>query len=164
MRKASIRKMFAGLVLLIITLLCLSPQASAQSPQAANVKVVYAGRLLDGTSNTARTNVSIIIDKDRIREVRGKNPLLTPQIINDSVNQTLSRTLLTTGYALLVVIALLLLGGDVVHGFAFALFVGMIAGTYSTVFIASPLLVYCHAWTRSRAGRSPGGAIDARQP
>src|SRR5205085_6795725 len=70
MRKASIRKMFAGLVLLIITLLCLSPQASAQSPQAANVKVVYAGRLLDGTSNTVRTNVSIIIDKDRIREVR----------------------------------------------------------------------------------------------
>ena len=60
-------------------------------------------------------------------------------------------------------IALLLLGGDVLHGFAFALLVGMIAGTYSTIFIASPLLVSCHAWTASRAGRSPEGAVDARQ-
>jgi preprotein translocase subunit SecF len=80
------------------------------------------------------------------------------------VNQTLSRTLLTTGYTLLVVVALFLLGGEVLHDFAFALLVGMIAGTYSTVFIATPLLVYSHAWTSSRAGRSPVRAVDPRQP
>ncbi|MEN3334338.1 MAG: hypothetical protein V7641_3703 [Blastocatellia bacterium] len=70
MHKSSIRQRLAGLVLLVAFLVCQLPQAAAQSPQAANVKVVYAGRLLDGTSNTMRTNVSIIIDKDRIREVR----------------------------------------------------------------------------------------------
>ncbi len=105
-----------------------------------------------------------IVIFDRIREnMRGQRRAQFSAVVNASVNQTLSRTLLTTGYTLLVVIALLLLGGDVLHGFAFALLVGMIAGTYSTVFIASPLLVYCHAWTASRAGRTPGGTVDARQ-
>jgi preprotein translocase subunit SecF len=105
-----------------------------------------------------------IVIFDRIREnLRGQRRAQFAAVVNASVNQTLSRTLLTTGYTLLVVIALLLLGGDVLHGFALALFVGMIAGTYSTVFIASPLLVYCHAWAASRAGRSPVRAADARQ-
>ena len=63
-------------------------------------------------------------------------------VVNTSVNQTLSRTLLTTGHTLLVVLAIFFLGGEVLHDFAFALLVGMIAGTYSTVFIASPILVY----------------------
>lgn len=62
---------------------------------------------------------------------------------NASLNQTLSRTILTTGLTLLVVIALFLLGGEVIHDFAFSLLVGMIAGTYSTLFIASPILIYC---------------------
>ena len=79
------------------------------------------------------------------------------------MNQTLSRTLLTTGYTLLVVVAIFLLGGDVLHDFAFALLVGMIAGTYSTVFIASPLLVYCHAWTSVTGRKVPGEAVDAEQ-
>src|SRR5689334_3309693 len=70
MRNFSIRSRLAGFVLLAILLLTQSPQAHAQSPRANNVKVVYAARLFDGTSNTVRTNVSIIIDKDRIREVR----------------------------------------------------------------------------------------------
>jgi imidazolonepropionase-like amidohydrolase len=72
MRNASIRQTLTSFILLVASLVCLSTQASAQSPQAANVKVIYAGRLLDGTSNTVRTNVSIIIDKDRIREVRDR--------------------------------------------------------------------------------------------
>src|SRR5262245_16138032 len=106
-----------------------------------------------------------IVIFDRIREnMRGQRRVHFAAVVNTSVNQTLSRTLLTTGYTLLVVIALLLLGGDVLYGFAFALLVGMIAGTYSTVFIASPLLIYCHAWAASRAGRSPGRAVNAGQP
>lgn len=108
-------------------------------------------------------NDSIVIF-DRIREnMRGQRHAQFPAVVNTSVNQTLSRTLLTTGHTLLVVVALLLLGGEVLHDFAFALLVGMIAGTYSTVFIASPLLIYSHAWTLSRASRSPVGAVDPRQ-
>src|SRR2546423_1260312 len=83
MRKSLIRQTLAGFLLLVAFLACQLPHASAQSPPAANVKVVYAGRLLDGTSNTVRTNVSIIIDKDRIREVRdGKQPVEGAEVID----------------------------------------------------------------------------------
>src|SRR5438067_1198562 len=70
MLKLSIRKTLTTFMLFVVAFVCLLPRVSAQVPQATNVKVVYAGRLLDGTSNTVRTNVSIIIEKDRIREVR----------------------------------------------------------------------------------------------
>ena len=82
-----------------------------------------------------------IVVFDRIREVRGKNPVLTPQMINDSVNQTLSRTLLTAFSAWLVVIVLYVWGGEGVHLFAFVMVVGVIVGTYSSIYIASPLLL-----------------------
>jgi preprotein translocase subunit SecF len=105
-----------------------------------------------------------IVIFDRIREnMRAQRREQFAAVVNTSVNQTLSRTLLTTGYTLLVVVAIFLLGGEVLHDFAFALLVGMIAGTYSTVFIASPILVYCHAWTSARAGRSPVRAVNPRQ-
>ena len=82
---------------------------------------------------------------DRIREnMQGKRREQFPALVNASVNQTLSRTLLTTGHTLLVVLAIFFFGGAVLHDFAFALLVGMIAGTYSTVYIASPMLVYWH--------------------
>jgi SecD/SecF fusion protein len=82
-----------------------------------------------------------IVVFDRIREVRGKNPDLTPQMINDSVNQTLSRTLLTSLATWLVVIVLYIWGGPGVHLFAFVMVVGVIVGTYSSIYIASPLLL-----------------------
>jgi SecD/SecF fusion protein len=82
-----------------------------------------------------------IVVFDRIREVRGKNPLLTPQMINDSVNQTLSRTLLTAFSVWLVVSVLYIWGGEGVHLFAFVMVVGVIVGTYSSIYIASPLLL-----------------------
>jgi SecD/SecF fusion protein len=82
-----------------------------------------------------------IVVFDRIREVRGKNPLLTPQMINDSVNQTLSRTLLTSFATWLVVFVLYVAGGAGVHLFAFVMVVGVIVGTYSSIYIASPLLL-----------------------
>jgi SecD/SecF fusion protein len=82
-----------------------------------------------------------IVVFDRIREVRGKNPALTPQIINDSVNQTLSRTLLTSFATWLVVIVLYVFGGEGVHLFAFVMVVGVVVGTYSSIYIASPLLL-----------------------
>jgi SecD/SecF fusion protein len=82
-----------------------------------------------------------IVVFDRIREVRGKNPLLTPQMINDSVNQTLSRTLLASLTVFLVVVVLYFFGGEGVHLFAFVMVVGVIVGTYSSIYIASPLLL-----------------------
>ena len=82
-----------------------------------------------------------IVVFDRIREVRGKNPELTSQMINDSVNQTLSRTLLTSFATWLVVIVLYIWGGEGVHLFAFVMVVGIVVGTYSSIYIASPLLL-----------------------
>jgi SecD/SecF fusion protein len=82
-----------------------------------------------------------IVIFDRIREIKGKTPYLTKQMINDAINQTLSRTILTSFTAWLVVVILYILGGEGLHGFAFALVVGFLSGTYSTVYIATPILV-----------------------
>ena len=84
-----------------------------------------------------------IVVFDRIRENlrrRGKNTLV--QTINASINQTLSRTLLTSGTTLMVVMALFFFGGEIIHDFSFALLVGILVGTYSSIFIASVFLVY----------------------
>lgn len=83
-----------------------------------------------------------IVIFDRVREIRGKSPEVTGQMINDAVNQTLSRSFITAGTTLMVIVILYFLGGSGIHAFAFSLVVGVISGTYSTVFIASPLLVY----------------------
>jgi SecD/SecF fusion protein len=82
-----------------------------------------------------------IVVFDRIREVRGRDPSLTPKMINESVNQTLSRTLLTSFATWLVVIVLYIWGGEGIHLFAFVMVVGVIVGTYSSIYIASPLLL-----------------------
>jgi SecD/SecF fusion protein len=95
-----------------------------------------------------------IVVFDRIREVRGKNPELTPKMINDSVNQTLSRTLLTALSVWLVVIVLYAIGGEGVHLFAFVMVVGVIVGTYSSIYIASPLLlIFGEGKPQTAAGR-----------
>ncbi len=82
-----------------------------------------------------------IVVFDRIREVRGKNPLLTYTMINDSVNQTLSRTILSSVTVFLVVFVLYVFGGEGVHLFSFVMVVGVVVGTYSSIYIASPLLI-----------------------
>ncbi len=92
-----------------------------------------------------------IVVFDRIREVRGKNPDLTPKMINDSVNQTLSRTVLASLATWLVVFVLYVWGGPGVHLFAFVMVVGVIVGTYSSIYIASPLLLMLGEGTRSTA-------------
>ena len=82
-----------------------------------------------------------IVIFDRIREIKGKTPHLTSKLVNDAINQTLSRTILTSLTAWLVVAVLYVLGGEGLHGFAFALVVGFLSGTYSTVYIATPILI-----------------------
>ena len=83
-----------------------------------------------------------IVVFDRIREVRGKSPELTDDMINASINQTLGRTLLTSLTTLIVVAILYALGGQSIHGFSFALLVGVVVGTYSSIFVASPALLW----------------------
>ena len=84
-----------------------------------------------------------IVVFDRIREnLRRKVKVSNIDIINASINQTLSRTLLTSGTTLLVVVALFFFGGEIIHDFSFALLVGVFIGTYSSIFIASVFLVY----------------------
>lgn len=83
-----------------------------------------------------------IVVFDRIRETKGKSPRLTGEMINKSINQTLSRTLLTSITTLIVVVLLYAFGGDGIHAFAFALVIGVLVGTYSSVFVASPILLW----------------------
>jgi len=91
-----------------------------------------------------------IIVYDRIREnLRAKAAPDLADIINLSVNQTLSRTLLTSGTTLLAVVALLLFGGGVIHDFALALFVGIVVGTYSSIYVASPVLLGFESWIKT---------------
>ena len=83
-----------------------------------------------------------IIVFDRIRENFAKSRRLAfGEVINKSINETLSRTILTSATTLLVVLALLFLGGGVIHDFAYALTVGILIGTYSSIFVASPILL-----------------------
>ena len=82
-----------------------------------------------------------IVVFDRIRENRGRLAQATPQIINDSINQTISRTVMTSMTTLLAVGVLYIWGGDGVHGFAFAMLIGVLVGTYSSIAIASPILL-----------------------
>ena len=95
-----------------------------------------------------------IVVFDRIREVRGKSPKITAETINKSVNQTLSRTLLTSLTTLIVVVILYLAGGAGIHAFAFALVVGVIVGTYSSIFVASPALLWLTGGGDSGSGSS----------
>ncbi|MFH1339381.1 MAG: protein translocase subunit SecD [Candidatus Omnitrophota bacterium] len=111
------------------------------------------GRQIDLITITAILSIAgysindTIIIYDRLRENRKILPKTGfADLINLSINQTLNRTLMTTFTTLLVVATLLVWGGQILSNFAFALFVGFIAGTYSTIFIVSPLVL---AWSRS---------------
>jgi SecD/SecF fusion protein len=95
-----------------------------------------------------------IVVFDRIREVRGKNPAMTTSMVNFSLNQTLSRTLLTSLTTLMVVLILYVAGGEGIHGFAFCLVLGVLVGTYSSVYVASPILL----WLINRPGSEIGMA------
>ncbi len=97
-----------------------------------------------------------IVVFDRIREVRGKNPALTKTMVNESLNQTLSRTLLTSITTLIVVLILYTIGGEGIHGFAYCLVLGVIVGTYSSIFIASPVLL----WLMNRPGSATARATQ----
>jgi preprotein translocase subunit SecF len=98
-----------------------------------------------------------IVVFDRIREnVKMMRRESLAEIVNKSINQTLSRTILTSGLTFLTVLSLYLFGGEVLHGFSFALVVGIIIGTYSSIAVAAPMLVAYTEWRSNNSGR---GAI-----
>ncbi len=94
-----------------------------------------------------------IVVFDRIREnVKLLRREKLSDIVNRSINQTLSRTVLTSGLTFLTVLSLFLFGGEVLHGFSLALVIGIIIGTYSSIFIAAPMLVAYQDWRGTQGG------------
>lgn len=122
-----------------------------------NLTVVAALLTLVGFS----MNDTIVIF-DRIREnlrLRRRDSLV--QITNDSINQTLSRTVITNGLTFISVVAIVLFGGEVLRGFGLALTIGIIIGTYSTVAVASPIMLWWQYLTGGK-GRTTGARVEAR--
>lgn len=123
--------------------------AFALTGQEISLTVIAAILTLIGYS----MNDTIVVF-DRIREnlrITRREPL--PDLVNRSINQTLSRTVLTSGLTFLTVLSLYIFGGQVLHGFSFALVVGILIGTYSSIAVASPMLVAYQEW-RSKQGRA----------
>ena len=118
-----------------------------------NLTVIAALLTLVGYS----MNDTIVIF-DRIREtMRTKRREPLEKLANDAINQTLSRTIITSGLTLLTVLAMLLFGGDVLKSFSWALFIGIVIGTYSSIYIASPFMLWWEDW-RSKANKGVANA------
>jgi preprotein translocase SecF subunit len=102
-----------------------------------------------------------IVTFDRIRENRGRGVRkgeTLADVVNTAINQTLSRTILTSLTVFMVVVVLFVFGGEVLEDFAFALLVGVVTGTYSSVFVAAPIIVDWEGWLQSRQ-RKPKKAV-----
>lgn len=117
--------------------------------------IVFMGRQIDLLIVTALLTIAgysindTIVIYDRVRELmRLKNKVGLKDVINLAINQTLSRTILTSAVTLLVVISMFVLGGEILNSFALALLFGFIIGCYSTIFIASPIVLACHSFMR----------------
>jgi preprotein translocase subunit SecF len=107
------------------------------------------------------SNNDTIVVFDRIREnIKLMRREKLSDIVNRSINQTLSRTILTAGLTFLTVLALYLFGGEVLHGFSFALVIGILIGTYSSIAIAAPILVAYQDWRADRGKRPVAMPVD----
>ena len=116
--------------------------AFALTNQEISLTVIAAILTLVGYS----MNDTIVVF-DRIREnLRMSRKETLPDVVNRSINQTLSRTVLTSGLTFLTVLSLYIFGGEVLRGFSFALVVGILIGTYSSIAVASPMLVAWQQW------------------
>ncbi len=128
--------------------------AFALTNQEISLTVIAAILTLIGYS----MNDTIVVF-DRIREnlrMSRREPLA--DVVNRSINQTLSRTVLTSGLTFLTVLSLFVFGGQVLRGFSFALVIGILIGTYSSIAVAAPMLV---AWQEWRSGQGKSAALPA---
>jgi len=122
-----------------------------------NLTVIAALLTLVGYS----VNDTIVVF-DRVREnlkVRRRDDL--ESILNDSINQTLSRTILTSGLTFLTVLALFLFGGEIINNFAFAMVIGIVVGTYSSIAVASPLVLI---YSKYRGSGNAAPVVAAKLP
>ncbi len=103
-----------------------------------------------------------IVVFDRIRENRGRLARASRAVVNESINQTISRTILTSGTTMIAVVLLYLLGGPGVHGFAFAMIIGILVGTYSSIAIAAPVLMIGYKDGTGGSTRQPDPAVSER--
>jgi preprotein translocase subunit SecF len=112
------------------------------------------------------SNNDTIVVFDRIREnLKLMRREKLSDVVNRSINQTLSRTVLTAGLTFLTVLALYIFGGEVLRGFSFALVIGILIGTYSSIAIAAPILVAYQDWRAGKGSRpGVGGSGAQRQP
>ncbi|HVT27887.1 MAG TPA: protein translocase subunit SecD [Lacipirellulaceae bacterium] len=105
-----------------------------------------------------------IVTFDRLREIKGKSPNINAKLVNDSVNQTLSRTILTVFTVFIVVVILYVFGGEGLHSFAFTFLVGIVTGTYSSVYIASPVVLWLSGVSAAPAKEVPAQNVRSMQP
>jgi preprotein translocase subunit SecF len=104
-----------------------------------------------------------IVVFDRIREnIKLQRRGSLSDLVNLSINQTLSRTILTSGLTLLTALALYLFGGQVLNGFSFALVIGILVGTYSSIFVASPILIFWKNFSDQRKKSARGAVAPSR--
>jgi preprotein translocase subunit SecF len=104
-----------------------------------------------------------VVMYDRVRENKKKikKPMTLAEHLNLAINQTLSRTILTSGTVFLVLIAMLIFGGEVIRGFSWILTIGVISGTYSTLYVVPAMTVAWDRWRGSNSGRRPATAAAA---
>ena len=120
-----------------------------------SLTVIAAILTLIGYSNN---DTIVIFDRiaENLKQLRREK---LADVVNKSINQTLSRTILTAGLTFLTVLALYLFGGQVLHDFSFALVIGILIGTYSSIAVAAPILVAYQEW---RAQKTGSGAVRAK--
>ena len=128
-------------VLTVLGLFSILGGLSALMPLEMDQSIIAAFLTVAGYSIT-----DTVVVYDRIRErIRGRKPSEYAAIFNESMNQTLSRTIITGGTTLLSVLILFIFAGPAIRGFAFAVFMGILIGTYSSIFVAAPLV---YDWLR----------------
>jgi SecD/SecF fusion protein len=102
-----------------------------------------------------------IVIFDRLREIKGKSEVINAKIVNDALNQTLSRTILTSLTAWTVVAIIFFFGGEGLHGFSFTLVIGFLSGTYSTIYIATPVLISWLGKADKKAPANDSGKVNS---
>jgi preprotein translocase subunit SecF len=104
-----------------------------------------------------------IVIFDRVRELlRLKRRENLVKLTNDAVNETMSRTVITNGTAFLTILALVLFGGEVLRSFSWALLIGVVVGTYSTIYIASPVMLWWEAWKAKKRTALVGPPVSSQ--
>jgi preprotein translocase subunit SecF len=143
-------RMVAGVAAVIATIhdVLITVGLFALTGREINLNVIAALLTLIGYSMNDKI---VVFDRVRENEQSKRSKGSFPDLVNQSIHQTLSRTLLTAGPTLLACLALYFLGGEVLNGIAFALIAGILVGTYSSIFVASALLVF---WRERMSRRS----------